>query len=122
MKINSIILYTLAIVVAILFSSESFYVVLFLLCLLLCYNLLKIWENYDPREELSKEMYENFKYVNSYHRYTAMLSRYYDDLDSDTSYKEYQKKAKELEEKLPKYLKQRLRDIPTRDFELYYKT
>lgn len=104
-----------------LFSADSFYIVLFLLCLLLCFNLLKIWENYDSREELSKEIYENFKYVNAYHRYMRMSGMYYSDLEDDEFHSEYEKKAKQLEDKLPKYLKERLGDIPDRDFEIYYK-
>ena len=100
---------------------DGTYLFLFLLTVLLAFNLLKIHEIYDSRIELSEDLYNNFKECCSYHRYMQNSGIYDDDLDSDESYKIWEKRIKLIEKDLPNYLKDVMGSFPMREFEERYK-
>ena len=100
---------------------DGTYLFLFLLTVLLAFNLLKIHEIYDSRIELSEDLYNKFKECCSYHRYMQNSGIYDDDLDSDESYKIWEKRIKLIEKDLPKYLLDVMGSFPMREFEERYK-
>ena len=100
---------------------KGIYIILFLLVLLLVFNLLKIYENYDSRIELIEEMYNKFKDCCEYHRYMQNSGIYDDDLDSDEIYKNWGKRIKLIEKDLPQCLLDKMGNFPMREFEERYK-
>lgn len=100
---------------------NGIYLVLFLLFILLAFNLLKLHINYDPRIELSIELYNNFKICCEYHRYMQNSGIYDDNLDSNKMYKAWEKEVKIIELTLPKYLLDEMGAFPMREFEARYK-
>lgn len=100
---------------------DGTYLILFLLVISLAFYLLKIHENYDPRIELSEDLYNKFKDYCSYHKYMQNSGIYDDDLDSDETYKIWEKRIKLIEKDLPQYLKDEMEDFPVREFECRYK-
>ena len=100
---------------------KGIYIILFLLVLLLVFNLLKIYENYDSRIELIEEMYNKFKDCSEYHRYMQNSGIYDDDLDSDEIYKNWGKRIKLIEKDLPQCLLDKMGTFPTREFKERYK-
>lgn len=97
------------------------YLILFLLVVLSAFYLLKKYENYDPRIELSEDLYNKFKDCFSYHKYMQNSGIYDDDLDSDESYKIWEKRIKLIEKDLPQYLLDEMGSFPMREFEDRYK-
>lgn len=100
---------------------NGIYLMLFLLFILLAFNLLKLHINYDPRIELSMELYNNFKKCCEYHRYMQNSGIYDDNLDSNKLYKAWEKEIKIIELTLPKYLLDEMGAFPMREFEARYK-
>lgn len=100
---------------------DGTYLILFLLVVLLAFYLLKKYENYDPRIELSEDLYNKFKDCCSYHKYMQNSGIYDDDLDSDESYKIWEKRIKLIEKDLPQYLLDEMGSFPMREFEDRYK-
>ena len=88
---------------------------------LLTFYLLKKYENYDPRIELSEDLYNKFKDCFSYHKYMQNSGIYDDDLDSDEIYKNWGKRIKLIEKDLPQCLLDKMGTFPTREFKEIYK-